>query len=544
MQTDTQNQDTNKDAPNQDIISKENQPSAIPTSTNATLANANLTNANFANEALANENLAKTPKYALAKSTLAKSTKPIPLKSSKLSLKSKLFCSFLCVIAFVIVATLALNATFSTHTSTNTKSTKLQSAYFSIQALALGIEADISSIAKSLSTLDKNDVLAQRQILSQALAQSQNQINQKTHKMPYLSAFVTYEEDGNTLIESTSSKTISSPSWDSAQGFRTRSWYVQTKQTFELKILPSDSSPNTTQNPTSQNPTPNDEKDSENPNIATATMPLIINGKFSGVVGVSFDLGALDFGSLIDFSDFGAEVRESTDTILLLDSALNLIASSTKSSSKSSYEGVKKALQKAMQDDSSDLAKQGAFSYKENGKTLKARYAKLPFGWNLVSITTPNPTALPTFDSLQGDFIPMIIIALAMLALGLILSYFAINSSIKPVEDMKRGIDEFFAFLRDERSDWRSDEKSDFAEIRVGGVDDFSSISRAIAQHILLIRKSLDNDTKAVEEIGLLAREITQGNLSHRITKSYPNPNLQQIATTINTMLDSIESKV
>ncbi|MGX2972711.1 hypothetical protein, partial [Helicobacter sp. T3_23-1059] len=506
------------DTPNQDAPNKKNQSSTNPATTNDTTTNATFTKSNF-----------------------AKSTKTIPLKSSKLSLKTKLFCSFLCVIAFVIVATLALNATFSNHTNADTKSIKLQSAYFSIQALALGIEADLSSIAKSLSTLDKNDVLAQRQILSQALAQSTINQNPKTQKMPYLSAFVTYEEDGNTLIESTSSKTTTSPSWDSAQGFRTRSWYVQTKQTFELKILPSESSTNTTQNPANST---NSEKSSENPNIATATMPLIINGKFSGVVGVSFDLGVLDFGLLIDFSDFGLEMRESTDTILLLDSALNLIASNAKSSAKSNDEGLKEALQKAMQSDSSDSLKQGGFSYKDGNKTLKAHYATLPFGWNLVSIDTSTTASfLSGFDGLQGDFVSMTIIALGVLALGLILSYFVIDSSIKPIEDMKKGIDEFFAFLREERSDWRSDKKSDFAEIRVGGIDDFGSISRAIAQNILLIRKSLDNDTKAVEEIGLLAREIKQGNLSSRITKSYPNPNFQQVATTINAMLDSIESK-
>ena len=484
---------------------------------------------------------------------LSQTNPKTPSKKAPPSIKAKLLLCVFGIIALIVVGMLALSYTRGGGTNKGVyealQQAKLQAAYFAISNIQEGIASSLSSMAKSLSMLDKNDVLAQRQILSQALATH----NATSKNLPFIRAFVTYEEDGNTLIESATTRTYSSPSWDSAQGFRTHSWYVETKQTFSMMILPSSLGLA-------------DTKD-QSKILNTATMPLIINGKFSGVIGFDIALDDLQISDLL--GDFGRNESSNdlAQEIFLLDSKLHLITQSNKNyahnpfvneknSTQNAQTPAQKALQKALDsnkganlhNDKTIALKQGSFTYKDNGKEKIANFVELPFGWNLLIVSDKalfNGALGGDFGGiLGGELAISAVFGCVLLALGGVLAYLCISNIIKPIEDIKQGLDDFFTFLRNERDDWKSDDKSDFAQIRVGGIDDFTSISRAISQHILLIRKSLDNDARAVEEIGIVARDVKDGNLQARITKTYQNPNLQNIANTINAMLEAIESKV
>lgn len=479
--------------------------------------------------------------------TQATKTTKNPSKHKKSSLKTKLLLSVMSVLALIICAMLAFGYFHTQRTSASIEAkigqANLHSAYLSLRALQEMIEADLSSMAKSISMLDKNDVLAQRQVLSQTIALH----NQKSVKLPYLSAFVTYEEDGNTLIQSQNSlANQSSPSWDSAQGFRTRSWYVQTKQSFAMNISSREYS---LENAEYQNGELNQGDKKATKSIAT--LPLIINGKFSGVIGVDFALS--DLSSVIDELDSVVGSGE----VLLLDSALEIIA--TKSSTDI---GVPKNLQKELEKLQKDNLQKGTFSYKEGSKKRSASVAVLPFGWYLLIIDDDKSSfgvASSDFGASSmsadlasgksvGDFVPALLVAGGLLLLGFVVVSVCINSVMKPMEDVKQGLDDFFAFLQEELKGDKDDNKdsanSDFAPLRTGGIDEFGSISQAIAQHIFLIRKRLDNDAKAVEEIEILAQKVESGELNARITKSYPNPHLSKITNTINAMLENIQSKV
>ena len=472
-----------------------------------------------------------------------------PSKHKKSSLKTKLLLSVMSVLALIICAMLAFGYFHTQRTSASIEAkigqANLHSAYLSLRALQEMIEADLSSMAKSISMLDKNDVLAQRQVLSQTIALH----NQKSAKLPYLSAFVTYEEDGNTLIQN-SLANQSSPSWDSAQGFRTRSWYVQTKQSFAMNISSREYS---LENAEYQNGELNQGDKKATKSIAT--LPLIINGKFSGVIGVDFALS--DLSSVIDELDSVVGRGE----VLLLDSALEIIAA------KSSTDiGVPKNLQKELEKLQKDNLQKGTFSYKEGSKKRSASVAVLPFGWYLLIIDDDKSSfggassdfgassmggdSSADLDSGKsvGDFVPALLVAGGLLLLGFVVVSVCINSVMKPMEDVKQGLDDFFAFLQEELKGDKDDNKdsanSDFAPLRTGGIDEFGSISQAIAQHIFLMRKRLDNDAKAVEEIEILAQKVESGELNARITKSYPNPHLSKITNTINAMLENIQSKV
>ncbi|ETD24682.1 methyl-accepting chemotaxis protein [Helicobacter macacae] len=483
----------------------------------------------------------------------AQATKTIksPSKHKKSSLKTKLLLSVMSVLTLIICAMLAFGYFHTQRTSASIEAkigqANLHSAYLSLRALQEMIEADLSSMAKSISMLDKNDVLAQRQVLSQTITLH----NQKSMKLPYLSAFVTYEEDGNTLIQSQNSlANQSSPSWDSAQGFRTRSWYVQTKQSFAMNISSREYS---LENAEYQNSELNQGDKKATKSIAT--LPLIINGKFSGVIGVDFALS--DLSSVIDELDSVVGRGE----VLLLDSALEIIA--TKSSADTR---VPKNLQKELEKLQKDNLQKGTFSYKEGSKKRSASVAVLPFGWYLLiidddkssfgvvksdfgasSMSGDSSADLASGKSM-GDFVPVLIVAGGLLLLGFVVVSVCINSVMKPMEDVKQGLDDFFAFLQEELKGDKDDNKdsanSDFAPLRTGGIDEFGSISQAIAQHIFLMRKRLDNDAKAVEEIEILAQRVESGELNARITKSYPNPHLSKITNTINAMLENIQSKV
>lgn len=488
-----------------------------------------------------------------AKSTSTNQTTQIikttknPSKHKKSSLKTKLLLSVMSVLALIICAMLAFGYFHTQRTSASIEAkigqANLHSAYLSLRALQEMIEADLSSMAKSISMLDKNDVLAQRQVLSQTIALH----NQKSVKLPYLSAFVTYEEDGNTLIQSQNSlANQSSPSWDSAQGFRTRSWYVQTKQSFAMNISSREYS---LENAEYQNSELNQGDKKATKSIAT--LPLIINGKFSGVIGVDFALS--DLSGIIDELDSVVGRGE----VLLLDSALEIIA--TKSSTDI---GVPKNLQKELEKLQKDNLQKGTFNYKEGGKKRSASVAVLPFGWYLLIIDDDKSSfggASSDFGASSmsadlasgksvGNFVPALLVAGGLLLLGFVVVSVCINSVMKPMEDVKQGLDDFFAFLQEELKGDKDDNKdsanSDFAPLRTGGIDEFGSISQAIAQHIFLMRKRLDNDAKAVEEIEILAQRVESGELNARITKSYPNPHLSKITNTINAMLENIQSKV
>lgn len=205
-------------------------------------------------------------------------------------------------IVFVIVFTIVMFVSYHQSKKSiyklyaNTQTTELHSVSAIIDVVAHDVWRKLEFATKNLATLDKNDVIAQRQILYQIAQMSKS-----------LNVSIVYEDDGATLTESTTntSKTHFSPNWEndkqSRKESRTNQWYMHTKQAFKPIFTPAYSSP----------------KD-KNKIIITATMPLIKNGKFTGVISMD-----------IAFEEISARLKPFVDALqeselIITDSAGNV----------------------------------------------------------------------------------------------------------------------------------------------------------------------------------------------------------------------------
>ncbi|WP_121020914.1 methyl-accepting chemotaxis protein [Helicobacter vulpis] len=98
------------------------------------------------------------------------------------------------------------------------------------------------------------------------------------------------------------------------------------------------------------------------------------------------------------------------------------------------------------------------------------------------------------------------------------------------------GLISFFRFL--------NHEKIPLKLLKVQSNDELGQMVNAINANIQKIQKSLDEDEQAVSQSVSTAKIIESGNLSARITQIPANPQLKELKNVLNTMLDTLESKV
>ncbi|RUM67337.1 MAG: hypothetical protein DSZ06_01405 [Sulfurospirillum sp.] len=127
------------------------------------------------------------------------------------------------------------------------------------------------------------------------------------------------------------------------------------------------------------------------------------------------------------------------------------------------------------------------------------------------------------------------IILVVNIFINLILHLFS-NRIVYNIEQLKSGIDSFFAYLKRE--------KSSVEPIKVKGNDEFYEMSKEINSQVSRIEKELIQDEECVEEFATVVNISSSGDFSKRVTKEAANTQINQLKKSFNTLLTQIQESV
>ncbi len=224
-------------------------------------------------------------------------------------------------------------------------------------------------------------------------------LNSASSLIKYPLMFIVYEDDGKAILQDYNQHGTAtfSPNWEDVGGIdlRKRPWYVETKAKQAGIITPVYVS---------------EVGKHKGESFATATMPLIKNGKFVGVVG--FDIGVDDFQAR--FSSFKNPELPSM-SVFLTDSSGAIFSHEDMDFVKSGLsKEVENALKNALAKD-----KNGFIDYNltlRNGQVVDkfGYYKQFPFGWTIVSTADKADYT----EAINKSLVETIILATVMIVLG------------------------------------------------------------------------------------------------------------------------------
>ena len=364
-------------------------------------------------------------------------------------------------------------------------------------------------VARDIAKTDRNDVVSQRLILSTTSSLA---------KYPLM--FVVYEDDGRTILQDydENSNGHLSPAWDSTGGvdLRTRPWYIQTKQNNAGIITPVYKSA---------------VGKYKGHDFATATMPIIKNGKFIGVVG--FDI-AVD-GFQARFEAFkNAELPSMS--VFMTDNGGSIFSHEDMEFVKSGLsKDVEVALQEKLKNDSDGEGTIDYYLRMPDGKVVDKLgfYKQFPFGWTIV--TTADKADYTR--AVNQNLLETVVLAAIMIVLGAVGIFFIIRHFTAPINTIKQLLIGFFQYLNHET-------KVAPKPLVLKSQDELGAMAAAINQNIERTQNGLAQDTKAVEQSVQTAKKIESGDLQARITETPNNPQLKELKDVLNHMLDDLQHKI
>ena len=140
--------------------------------------------------------------------------------------------------------------------------------------------------------------------------------------------------------------------------------------------------------------------------------------------------------------------------------------------------------------------------------------------------------SLVNTSNVRAILISLAVFALIFTPLSL-LFYLNMVSSMRAIKD---GLLSFFAYL--------NNETQTIEKIRLNSRDEFGILAETINENIDQTGKGLELDAIVIKETATIATNITQGNLTHRITHTPHNPQLDELKNIFNAMLDSVEGSI
>ena len=377
----------------------------------------------------------------------------------------------------------------------------LNSAYLTVDiTMNASATNQLNGLAKRISLVDREDYLLQRRVLLNLA---------RVVASPLV--FVVYENDGKLI--SVTSKTTESELKNSDDGnnfdFRQREWYQMAKST--KKFVVSD-------------PYVSKAADYENIIVTTTALPIFKDGKFVGVIGANV------IPSVFQERFDRMHLRELPSLrVLLVDSKGSVF--------------VHKDLTKDNQAEFDELGAQilaqsknnpqGRFKTTFGGNKKVVFYHQMPSGW--IIATEANESDF--VEVIHQSFLTSMGLAILLLVIGGVALLACIHYLFKPLSIMQNGLNAFFAYLN---------HKTNIPPnpIPLKGNDEFSTISKAINENIERTKKSLTQDEEAILQSADTAKQIEEGNLTARITKSPANPQLIELKNVLNKMLDSLQDKI
>ena len=386
----------------------------------------------------------------------------------------------------------------------------LAAAYKSIYiTMADEAQEHLRIVARDVAKTDRNDVVSQRLILSTTSSLA---------KYPLM--FIVYEDDGKAILQdySENGNAHLSPAWDSTGGvdLRTRPWYVQTKQKNAGIITPVYKSA---------------VGKYKGHDFATATMPIIKNGKFVGVVG--FDIPVDGFQARFEAFK-NAEIPSMS--VFMTDNGGAIFSHEDMEFVKS---GLSKDVEIALQEKlRNDPDHDGTIDYNlrmPNGEVVDKLgfYKQFPFGWTIVATADKSDYT----RAVNKNLIETIIMASIMIVIGAVGIFFIIRHFTAPINTIKQLLIGFFQYLNHES-------KTAPKPLVLKSQDELGVMAVAINQNIERTQNGLAQDTRAVEQSVQTAKKIESGDLQARITETPHNPQLKELKDVLNHMLDDLQKKI
>ncbi|MCI5968491.1 methyl-accepting chemotaxis protein [Helicobacter sp.] len=385
----------------------------------------------------------------------------------------------------------------------------LESAYKSIFISVVDeVQEDLRVIARDISRVDKESVVQQRVVLDTALSLAE-----------YPVMFIVYDDDGKAILQNYNGDgdTRFSADWDDfgSLDLRQRDWYVQTKQKNQGVITP-----------VYQSVAGKYKGDY----FATATMPLIKNGKFIGVIGM--DIRVDEFQERFDAFK-NSELPSAS--VFIADS--NGVIFSHKNMDlvkNNATKGAEAALQNALKSGS----KEGQIDYSldlGNGQTIDkfGFYKQFPFGWTIVSSADKSDYTL----AVNRNLIKTIVLAVVMIIIGVVILLFIIRYFTNPINVIKTTLIEFFKYLNHES-------KVAPKALEIKSQDEIGMMAQAINVNIEKTRDGLQKDEALVKQALEVIEIAHGGHVEFLIDLEGANPQLNNLRDAVNNLLKLLVTAV
>ncbi|MWV67607.1 methyl-accepting chemotaxis protein [Helicobacter saguini] len=363
--------------------------------------------------------------------------------------------------------------------------------------ISMGLEAKehLHAIAKNILQIPRDDILTQRAFLNQAMQLT-----------GYPLIFVVYD-DGRGLMPSGNNTNLND--WDKfSTDLRTRPWYVKTKSvgSNDIAISVYKAVGGAT----------------DGKIVATATAPLMENGKFVGVVAFDSDvevfqerLNAFKRPQLPSLTTF---IADDTGKIVSHENKNLINVGDNKP-----LTSVEQALQAKLKE-----SKEGRIDYLSSNGYMKIGYYKqMPFGWTIVSTAEQHDYT----DALNDNLFSSLLVAIISLLIGAAVIFVFIKWAIAPVTQIKNLLLGFFKYLN-----YESKEAPKL--VTITSKDEIGDMAEAINRNITRTKEHIEQDNALVVNALQAIDAAKAGSATKRIDLSGSNPNLNRLKDSVNELLE------
>ncbi|TLD96239.1 methyl-accepting chemotaxis protein, partial [Helicobacter jaachi] len=416
-----------------------------------------------------------------------------------LSLGSKLVACVTAIFVIIIGSVSYFNYRQNSHEIndlyTGIQQGGLDASYNTIN-ITMNIEAKshLQAIAKNLLNISHDNILAQRALLKTAMEITN-----------YPLIFVAYE-DGGVIMPGNNNEKLNE--WDKPSvDFRTREWYVKTKQSGkagEIVVSVYKAVGGAT----------------DGMAVSTATMPLIENGKFVGVL--AFDIDVDEFQSRLN-----ANKRKQLPSmgIFITDEKGHIFSHEDKklvNIDGTNTTPIEQAINAALA-----KSKEGKVEYEMNGVPKIGYYKQMPFGWTIVATAETHDYT----DALDDNLLSASFVAIIALIIGAAVLYLFIKKLISPVGQIKTLLLGFFKYLNYEVKDAPK-------ALIINSKDEIGDMADAINRNIERTKKHIEQDNALVADSLKAIDAAKAGSATLRIELTGSNPSLNRLKDSVNELLE------
>jgi len=131
----------------------------------------------------------------------------------------------------------------------------------------------------------------------------------------------------------------------------------------------------------------------------------------------------------------------------------------------------------------------------------------------------------------------ILIVTIVMIVLSLFfINYISNKILIKPIEDLKEGLLNFFKYL--------NKETNKVEKIKITTQDEIGNMSTVINQNIEIIEKSFNKDSASIDELMSAVSKIKTGKLDILLEVKPASDNLKKVQTEFNSMIENLKNSV